>query len=487
MAKPSERLARAMSFTPAIKDTSAVLSTAQTLDAAAADLRRIAGDLGMTGISADAGWEEFVAVAKDLNTRADEFTKAAKVAEKAEAAVERAQQAYADLPSGDLEPWQKVAIAGGGMVVAGPAGAVTGAVAAEIWGNEREKEREAAAQKALAALEQDLQSAATAMPTPASSRVTHRGRDGDDAGDDAGSDGTTPPDGTRPPVYPMPSPNPWNPDGPSVITGPHEMGDLISLDPVATDNPTWNHPDVDTPTTPDWTNVAIDPNPWTPGDGNADGDVTGTVPGGSGNGTGGAGTGVGGSGYGAGYGGAGGALAGGVGIGGAALGAAALGRGMRGILGGAGSGSAGGVGGGAGAGSGGRGGTGLGAGSLGSSAGRSGTAGAGLGAGARTGSGLGGTTSGQSGLVAGSSTTGAANGSAAGGRATGMAGGMGGGGGAAGGSSKSRRGSGGGYLAPDVDIDDEPGTTALGAGARAGSRGQARVEAAPVEIDDESW
>ena len=486
MAKPSERLARAMSFTPATKDTGAVLSTAQTLDAAAADLRRIAGDLGMTGTSADAGWEKFVGVAKELNVRADEFAKAAKVAEKAEAAVERAQQAYADLPSGDLEPWQKVAIAGGGMVVAGPAGAVTGAVAAEIWGNEREKEREAAAQKALAALENDFTSAAAAMPTPRPLTLkTNSDRwEGDDTD---GSGDTTPPDTTRPPGYPLPGPNPWNPDGPSVITGPDDTGDLISLDPVPTDNPTWNHPDVDTPTTPDWTDVAIDPNPWTPGDGNADGDVTGTVPGGGGNGTGGAGTGVGGSGYGAGYGGAGGALAGGVGIGGAALGAAALGRGMRGILGGAGSASAGGVGGGAGAGAGGRGGTGLGAGSLGSSAGRSGTAGAGLGAGARTGSGLGGTTSGQSGLVAGSSTTGAANGSAAGGRATGMAGGMGGGGGAAGGSSKSRRGSGGGYLAPDVDIDDEPGTTALGAGARAGSRGQARVEAAPVEIDDESW
>ena len=58
------------------------------------------------------------------------------------------------------------------------------------------------------------------------------------------------------------------------------------------------------------------------------------------------------------------------------------------------------------------------------------------------------------------------------------------GGGAAGGSSKSRR-HGAGYLAPDIDIEDEARPVALGPAARAGSRDQLPDQTPEPDTDDE--
>ena len=479
--KASERLALTTGFQPAGHEADTALRTSEQLDQTAGALKRVAADLGMTGDGADAAWEEFAVVARLLQARADDFARVAKVTQLADSAMAKAQAAYQELPDGDLAPWQKAAIAGGGMVVAGPAGAVTAGVAAEIWGNEREQQREAEAKAALAALTQQMHAAQSAMP-----EVPPPPKTGPDDNDSYDRDPVPPtvPDDTSTWLPPLGQGPGSGPGGPGTYT---PTGVVSGLDPIRSNGiPTWDPSDPRDPDGPRNTGDPRDPDdrnpddPRNPGDpetpvtgdprnpfpdgsdgrGSADGDMTGTVPGGSGSSTGG----YGGSGHGAGgHGGAGGALAGSMAIGGAALGAARLGRGgaagaRGGLLGGLGSGGLGGAGG-------------------------SGDGGSGLGA--RTGSGLGGSTS-SSGLVPGASTSGAA-GAGAGGRAGATSGMMPmGGSGAAGSSSKGRRGP-GGYLAPDIEVEDEAGRTDLGKGARAGSRGQ---RAAPVEelpVDDETW
>ncbi|MCU1433118.1 MAG: hypothetical protein JWP95_2223, partial [Actinotalea sp.] len=361
--KPSEVLGQTQhvsssDLSTTLADSYQVDGVATSLDQTAASLRTISSDLGITGDGADAAWDQFTLIAQELNKQADHFTKAATVARSAQEAVQTAKAAYEALPSGDLEWWQKAAVAAGGMVVAGPAGAVTGAVAAEIWGNEKEREREEAARRALDALTLSMSDASLGLPDPG-----HRYPEPSSPDVPAPTPRSTPPGPG--PVTPFGPGGPGGPGGPT--TGVRPDGDRGELVPVYTgpDGPLDPEPVPEPPVGPDPT-IVDEPPPWpeptppiwpvppvhptvpvpvdpypsagTSGHGSADGGVSGTVPGtGIGTGIGGPRPAFDGGGPGAGGSGAGGALAGGLGVGGAALGAVGLGRagGRGGTLGGA--------------------------------------------------------------------------------------------------------------------------------------------------------
>lgn len=141
------------------EDVANLRTAATSLDQMSQDLHRMSADLGIEGDSADAAGIAFRDLASTLATNADDLDRAVGSATSARQAIVTARQSFAELPGGDLSPAQKAAIAAGGTIVMPGVGTVVAAVAAEIWGNQREEERESAAQQALLALQQDMSSA----------------------------------------------------------------------------------------------------------------------------------------------------------------------------------------------------------------------------------------------------------------------------------------------------------------------------------------
>lgn len=485
-------------FAQGARDFDHLEQTANDLDTTASSLRNIGSDLGVTGDGADAAWDEFSTLARDINTRADAFVQVAQAARTAHAALRDARTEYTSLPPGDIDGSTKALLIGGGSIL-GPAGTLTGVAATEFLGRQKAAEREDEAAAALRRLENAMTAAKQAVPVvsaPRGEREIPTPTPTPTPGDTGDGPGTRPyaPTGTGPggggPVGSVPT------SGPSSVgtyvapvNGQHGSS-IVGIGPV-----TVGEPIVYEGAPVDETGGETGS---TSGGGSADGDVTGVAPG-TGPGVGGpAQGGLGGNGLGGAGGGTGGAVAGGLAVGGAAVGVAGLGRGLGG--GGLGGGLASTTGGklgaagtGLGAGSGGRlvgGGSGA-VGAIPTSgpglAGSGGGAGQGATLGSRAAAGASGVPGGASTLAQGGATNGAA-GAAGGGRGAMMAGGMPmSGTGAGQQSGRKRRGA--GYLTPDLGLEDDATPSAMGSGARAGDRSAvpAQEAAETVEVDDDAW
>lgn len=442
-------------------DADRVEALAADLDETATTLSRIAGDLGIEGTSADAAWEAFDAVVRDMRMRADEFTAAASAARTAYDSLMRAKAAYQELPAGAIDGAIRTAITVGGRAVAGPTGELVGDAAVDFLDGLASQARETAAARALGTLSSEMVAARSDLPAVQVPNFTAdvTGPVDIDSLFAPGGGGSAPPSSPRPPRTVL---SPTAPGGGGAVSDPATPPGTGGPVLPPTGDPTGG------PDLPPGNDDASSDDPMTPyvpldppdGDGGAGGG------GGVGGGGGGIGGGTGGSGI---SGGAGGVLGGGLAIGGVAAGALGLGRGGLGL-------GAGGLGtaGGAGA---------AGMGMVGGAGGAGGAGGRGGGLAGGRGSGLAGSRS--SGLAAGGSST---TGGAAGGRGAAMAGGAGGAGGGAGSASKKRRRGGAGYLGPDVEIEDDAEVVDLGAGARAGGRGAGAVVAEVDDlIDDDTW
>ncbi|HEY8717629.1 hypothetical protein [Pengzhenrongella sp.] len=433
-------------------DSKSVIDTAAELESIAAELVRIAGDLGMSGPAADAAVDTFVVLSRKVKVHADQTTQTANAAIKAHNALREAKVAYEALPSGDVGVLEGAAIVaketanwsalpGVGTVV----GVNVGAAEVLALSNKREQAREDAADQAINNLNASMITAKSAL---------HYAPATDD--DRYAETAITPAHSVTP------------------STGSGAAGG-------------WSSSMGGSGYTP---RLAGGSGSGIAGGGSIAGGAAASLAQSAGGSGAESGSGIGGIGAR----GIGGALIGGVAVGGLALGAVALARsraaraasgagGTSGVLGRSSEEGAGGLGGP------GRGGAGAG-GLAGSRSGS--TSGLGRGtSGSGAGSGLSGTTESEG---AGAGSRAGGSGTAAGSRSGAATGGGapmgGGGGGGAGGSSKGRRAGGGGHLAPHLDIADEKSDIDLGAGAKAGSRSELRAQrAAPVDDfePDETW
>lgn len=460
--KSSAELQRALDANPdaAIADAERLEALGEPLQEISTELRRLASDLGLEGMSGDAAQASIADTARSMLAKVDALAAIAVVVKEAASTVETAQSEYRALPLGRLTYAERRELEANG--------ASTGIPYIE---NARAQEREREAAAALSTVNARLNELSLQVkgladqdrqeePTPKN------------PGDDGG--GRTPRTPYVPPSVPNPGvQNPVDPPG----------GGGRNPDPDPVDTPvrppvTYEPPETVTPYEPPETGTPVGPTPITtepvignPRDTHGDdrpspgspvapvvggpaiggGGIIGGDPG-SGGTIGGPGAGggtIGGPGSG---GVAGGALAGGAVVGGTALGAmgaariggGALGGAMGGVLAGT-PGAAGGVGGAAV----------LGGGPAGAgAAGRGGALGAAAGAGGR-----GGATNGMVGAA---------------------------GGGAAGSSKRKRRAGSLGYVAPELD-EDEPTTTSRSAGLARGSREDAPKVTVSTPEEDETW
>ena len=304
-------------------DAERVESLAAELEETARALDYIAGDLGVEGPSADAAWEAFHAVVRDMRVRADEFTAAANVARAAYSSLMRAKAAYQELPAGSIGGGLRSAILEGGRTVAGPVGELVGDAAVDFLDGFAARAREDAAERALATLTSEMAASRGDLPQVRAPQVPEgpitpidiNSLFGDPTPNPWPTPSPTPYPRTRQPITSVPGgqgtggeggggtvvlPPGADPDGPGG-TG----GDTDEQDP-STGDPKTGKPDPQNPTS------GTDPKdkPTDPG--------STTIGGGGVGGSGGDGTGF--------LGGAGGLVGGGLALGGAAVGAVGLGR-----------------------------------------------------------------------------------------------------------------------------------------------------------------
>ncbi|WP_168216969.1 hypothetical protein [Cellulomonas sp. Y8] len=457
---------------------------AESAGRTATGIGNVASELGLDGDTAVAAEGRLAQVASNIQAMVTRLEQLESAATSARDAISRAQDAFHELPPGELSFAERAGITAAATVALPGVGTVTGLAASEILSRQREATREQEANAALNQLASDLE----LIQMDSTDRFGFEALD-TSAHDTPSGPGSTGGPGVRG-VGPATSGSTGGSAGGSSGT--------VTTGSAAIVSPTWHSPGAGVVGTEGGAggtpsgstgggHISPGPNLGGGGSGNgsglggghvpgsgdgtsSDGLIGGTIPGGSGSGggafLGGSGSSGGGANSLAGLGAGG--LAGGLTIGGAALGGAGLNR-----LAAGGAGGMGGIGGLGGAGS---------VGGLGAATGVPlGTVGAGT-----SGSGLSGSTSA---LVQGSQ-AGAAGGGASGARAGGMMGApMGGGGGAGAAKGSKRRGS-GGLLAPDIDVEEGAERPDLGAAARAGGRDSLR-SAAPVpgvvDDDQDDW
>ena len=413
-------------------DASTLGEVSAAVEEHAQSLRSIAGDLGLSGLVADAAGEAVSDLGRQLLDLADAVTDVQRGVTAARAAMSTAQSAYLALPEVALTSSERAVVA---QYAALPGAGYAADAQREHYLHQHELAREAAARAALDDLVASLTDA-TGTLNP-----------GVDIGPNGSNQSSSGGSGARGTVPSLPTT--------TVPSLPRVTAPTIP-DPGRVD-----HPVVTDPTVPGPGQVGIDPRPVP----TVDGSVGGTVPGGTHP--------VGGSGW---------ALSGpgsgtdpswgvGLAVGGVALGAGGLTRGLA---------TGGGLSGlGAGAGAGSIGGTGLrgGTGVLGGAGPGSGAGAVAGGSGAGTGSTAGGVTA----LGGGGGATAGRGGVLGAGSASGRTAMPGGGAGGAG-SSKKRRRDALGYLAPELDDLDDAALPTTQRGARAGDRDSAAL---PVALDDE--
>ena len=401
----------------------------------AQSLRSIAGDLGLSGLVADAAGEAVNDLGRQLLDLADAVSAVQRGVTTARTAMSAAQAAHDALPEVALTSSERAVVT---QYAAVPAAGYAASAQREYYLHQHELAREAAAAAALDQLSRSLASAASDLAPSNDVDKGEVNRPGSSGGATGRATVPTLP-ATTVPALPR-------------VTAPTIPDPVRVADPVVT-----------TPTLPVPGDPVIDPRPIP----NVDGTVGGTVPGGTHS--------AGGSGWTqSGPGGSGPSWGAGLAVGGLALGAGGLTRGLAtgGGLAGLGSSTGSGSIGGAAA----RGGTGV----LGGT-GPGGGAGA-TGTGTGTGGGTGSTAGGMTALGGGGGATAGRGGVLGSGSTSGRTA-MPGGGAGGSGSSKKRRRDALGYLAPEVDeLDDAALPTTL-RGARAGDRDSAAL---PVAIDDES-
>jgi hypothetical protein len=456
------QLAQTLNYDPYVitADNDKIQHLSEPLDRIARTIDQMSGDLGMSGIGADAASESLAQLAIDVRGHADTVGQFAAIANKALGAVGTAYDGYFDLPAGQLTNAQQQ------NYVQNNAGTAIPYIEQEM-----QQERQAAAAKVLTTLDADLQTQIQAL---AQAGLHDREPTSSTPDGAPGAGGASVPTSSGPTLSHLPTSTSGGTTGTGTSTssggGQTSSGIVGSTSGVhgGTASGGGGGP------------VTVD------------GPTTGTVPGlgAGGSSLPGIGSGAAGGASGGGAGGLAGGLAGALTVGGGALGSRLSGAlGASGALTGSGGAptsavlggsratpgtalSGGARGGAAGARAAGGLGSGLRAG--GSGLGESGEAGAGRSGGALLGS----TGTGASGAEGGAGAAGARGGTAI----SGMPGG------GAGGSSKSRRRAGSlGYLAPELDEDDEPCfRSAPTAGAGAGTR-ETPVEVTTAPADDDRW
>lgn len=449
----------------------------KTAETTATGVGGLAGELGLDGESAVAAEGRLGQVATRIQSvMADlEQLQAASVA--AHDALSRAQDAFHQLPDASLSPLERAGLAA--TAVAGPIGLAGGAAGAAVLLGRKEAARESEADRALAALSNDLDSIAVtpagrdsgfeALDTTSHDPATGGSTPGGTGVRSFGTNGTGSLGGTPVPGW---TPGTGSTGGTSTVaptwTAPEVGGGLGTGSGGSAGSGATIGGGVGSVIGGSGSGIGGGHVPGT-GDGtSSDGLVGGTVPGGSGSGAGGSygsGGGSGSNGSGSGLGLSAGGLAGGLTVGGAALGGAGLNRLAGGGAGGLGGGGLGGVGGAGGS---------MSLGALGATSSGAGTSGSGL--------------SGSASGLAQGTQTGAPGAAASGTRAGSMMGGpMGGGGGGGASSSSKRRGS-SGLLAPDIQVEDGADAPDLGNAARAGGRDSLRaVPPTAGAASDDEW